>query len=145
MSGDGGISVHWFHVQFNCSSKTIRYHYAKMNSWVISYPEQSSLTIAASKISKMPKIHNWGNECDQNKKDIGKCKFHYFHLYLKIYYYCGVIPFKIIFNQSTGHYQLLKVNRFQMVLLLLPPTSLLIILFIWFLLLHDFLLLPGAI
>lgn len=43
------------------------------------------------------------------------CTFHYLHLYTKIGYYCGVIPFRLKFNADTTHYQLCKVNIFQKV------------------------------
>lgn len=43
------------------------------------------------------------------------CNFHYFHLHAKLCYYCGAIPFKLSFNEDTGHYQLSKVNTLQKV------------------------------
>lgn len=81
-----------------------------MNSWAITYGEQSSPQ--ANVFPKTSRIHIWDNDCDQKKK-IAKnnCNFHYFHLYIKIYYYCGLIPFKLSFNQSTGHYHVQQLNR----------------------------------
>lgn len=46
---------------------------------------------------------------DENGPKI-KCHFHYFHCYVKLGYYCGVIPFKLIFSHGTGHYQLSRVS-----------------------------------
>lgn len=40
-------------------------------------------------------------------------QYHYFHLYLKIWYYVGVIPFKLTFNLNAGNFQILKLSKFQ--------------------------------
>lgn len=44
-----------------------------------------------------------------------KCNFHYFHMYLKVGYYLGTIPFKLKFNRESGHYHLSKVKLLQKV------------------------------
>lgn len=48
-----------------------------------------------------------GTELEDN---VSKCRFHYFHFFLKAGAYCGMIPYHLTFNKTTGHYQLTKMN-----------------------------------
>lgn len=41
--------------------------------------------------------------------------FHYFHLYMKIWYYCGIIPFNLKLDAKTGLYQLTKLAKIEKV------------------------------
>lgn len=41
--------------------------------------------------------------------------FHYFHFYIKVGYYYGIVPFKLSLNHESGHYLISKVNQIHKV------------------------------
>lgn len=43
------------------------------------------------------------------------CNFHYFHFLFKVGFYCGIVPFRIVFQRETGHYKITRLNRLQKV------------------------------
>lgn len=67
-------------------------------------------------VSILPKETGGETNRDKNLNTVGKsCSFHYFHLHIKMWYYCGVIPFKLILNPLTGEYHIQKLHKAQRV------------------------------
>lgn len=52
---------------------------------------------------------------DNTRDQRDMCNFHFFHLYLKLGYYLGIVPYKIHFDNALGHHKIVKVNLFQKV------------------------------
>lgn len=84
-----------------------------MSDFIIDF---TNSRLSDKKTSHFPENLRVSSDLGDNKEEGDqKCNFHYFHLYLKIWYYCGVFPFKLHFSQHTGHYQLSKPNKFHKV------------------------------
>lgn len=72
------------------------------------FPSQGKFSVAAE--SSILDVESGRNISPSETKI-----FNYFQLYLKFWYYFGVIPFKARFDQNTEKYQILKLNRIQKV------------------------------
>lgn len=61
---------------------------------------------------------NQFNDENGGTQTLGKgeeCQFHYFHFFLKVGAYCGMIPLHLRFNHASKHYQISKMKIFLMV------------------------------